>query len=314
MILTVGTEGQFRQISEALECAGKHTGEEVTIHILPGTYHEKLEIKQAGLILEGESAENTVITYDDFAYDTMPDGERRGTFRSYTLFVDAPRVQLKNLTIENAAALREGAGQCIALYAEGEGILVESCRLLGAQDTLFTGPLPPMEVEHGGFRGPKEHAPRINGRQYYHNCYICGSVDFIFGSATAFFEDCTIHSINRPGFVTAGSSPEGQEYGYVFDHCRFTGDAPAGTIYLGRPWREYARVIIMNCELGAHIHPEGWDDWGKEKAHTCTFLAEYGNTGPGAAGERAAWTHRLTAEEAAHYSREKVLGGCIKDR
>ncbi len=309
MKLTVGTDGMFQKIGDALAHAQTHAGEEITIHISPGTYHEKLEIHQEGLILEGENATDTIITYDDAANDILPDGDKRGTFRSYTLLADAPRIQLRNLTIENGAALREHVEQAIALYAEGEGIVVSDCRLLGAQDTLFTGPLPPKEVVPGGFKGPKEFAPRINGRQLYHHCYICGTVDFIFGSATAYFEDCTLHSLGRPlGYVTAGSSPEGQEYGYVFSHCRFTGDAPEGSIYLGRPWRDYARVVILDSELGAHIRPEGWHDWGKEAAHGTVFFAEYGNFGPGAAGKRADWCHCLTQEEAAAYTRRNVLG------
>ncbi len=309
MRLTVGADGMFGKIGDALTYAQTYAGQEVVIHISPGTYHEKLEIRQEGLVLEGEHAADTIITYDDAANDRMPDGEKRGTFRSYTLLADAPRIQLRNLTIENGAALREHVEQAIALYAEGEGIVVSDCRLLGAQDTLFTGPLPPKEVIPGGFKGPKEFAPRVNGRQLYRHCYICGTVDFIFGSATAYFEDCMLHSLGRPGgYVTAGSSPEGQEYGYVFSNCHFTGDAPEGSIYLGRPWRDYAKVVILDSILEAHIKPEGWHDWDKERAHETAFFAEYGNTGPGAAGKRAEWCHSLTKEEASAYTRMKVLG------
>ena len=143
MRLTVGKGEAFERIEEALNCAGKYTDEEVTIHISPGTYHEKLEIRQKGLVLEGEDARNTIITYDDCANDIMPDGEKRGTFRSYTMLVDAPGVRLMNLTIENAAGPRPGSGQTVALYAEGEGIVVRNCRILSDQDTLFTAPLPP---------------------------------------------------------------------------------------------------------------------------------------------------------------------------
>ena len=118
-----------------------------------------------------------------------------------------------------------------------------------------------------------------------------------------------LHSLGRPGgYVTAGSSPEGQEYGYVFSNCHFTGDAPEGSIYLGRPWRDYAKVVILDSILEAHIKPEGWHDWDKERAHETAFFAEYGNTGPGAAGKRAEWCHSLTKEEASAYTRMKVLG------
>lgn len=307
MRLTVGKGEEFETIGKALAYAEKYRDEEVTIHISPGSYHEKLEIRQKGLTLEGEDAKSTVITYDDCANDIMPDGEKRGTFRSYTMLVDAPDVRLMNLTIENAAGPRPNAGQAVALYAEGEGIIVRNCRLLGDQDTLFTGPLPPKEVLPGGFRGPKEFAPRINGRQFYFDCYICGGVDFIFGSATAYFENCTLESLPHSGYVTAGSSPEGQKFGYVFSHCRFIGSGEQETVFLGRPWREYAKVVIMNSYLGEHIRGEGWHDWDKEKAHETTFLAEYQNYGPGASGQRVEWSHQLTAQEAKGYTLENIL-------
>ena len=312
MKITVGTGQPFSTIQAALEEAKNYSSEPVTIHILPGRYYEKLEITQADLTLEGDCAEDTILVYDDYALEIMPDGIKRGTFRTYTLFIDAPRVTLRNLTIENAAGPGKKVGQAIALYAEGEGIVVDGCRLLGSQDTLFTGPLPPKEVEPGGFRGPKQHAPRINGRQHYKNTYICGGVDFIFGSATAFFENCTIESLDEPtGYVTDGSSPEGQEFGYVFDRCRFIGQGAPQTRYLGRPWREFAKVVIMRSEIGPHIAPIGWDDWGKERAHETCFFAEYQNYGPGAEGSRPEWVHRLTDEEAARYTRETIFADSI---
>lgn len=314
MRLTVGKDKQFQRIGDALRyaesrgtAAADGKAPEIVIHLDPGVYHEKLRISIPGLVLEGEDAASTVVTYDDFANDMMPDGTRRGTFRSYTLLADAPGIRLLGLTIENAAGFREGAGQAIALYAEGEGIEVRNCRLISGQDTLFTGPLPPKEIQQGGFAGPKEFAPRVNGRQYYFDCYICGHVDFIFGSATAYFENCVIESVPRhTGYVTASSAPEGQKYGYVFSKCRFISEGPEKSVYLGRPWRNYARVVILNSYLGAHIRPEGWHDWQKEEAHTTAFYAEYGNYGPGAEGQREDWTHRLTEAEAAEYTLEKI--------
>jgi len=308
MIFTVGINQQYSTIKQALTAAKAYAGQPVTLSIFPGFYHEKLEITQPYLTLEGISAESTIITYNQGAKEILPNGEKRGTFRTYTLLVDAPNVTLRNLTIENSAGPGKTAGQAIALYAEGEGITVDHCRLLGHQDTLFTGPLPPSEGIPGGFRGPKEFAPRINGRQYYKNCYICGSVDFIFGSATAYFENCTIESLDEgTGYVTAGSSPDGQRYGYVFNYCRFVSSNPDQTAYLGRPWRDYAKVVVLNSEINSHIHPDGWDDWGKHHARQTVYFAEYKNYGPGASGNRPDWIHLLTDEEALLYSKEQIL-------
>ena len=190
----------------------------------------------------------------------------------------------------------------------------ENCRFLGRQDTLFTAPLPPSVIEWGGFRGPRENAPRDNGTHYSKNCYIEGDVDFIFGGATAYFEECEIRSLTRnsdpEGYITAASTPEGRPYGYVFDKCRFTSDCAPETVYLGRPWRSFAKTVILNSELGAHIKKEGWHDWNKEEAHTLTYYAEYHNFGPGASPEtRVSWSHQLTEEEAEKYTKEQVLNG-----
>ena len=269
--------GSFYSLKAAFAAMPEDPTVPVTIRVMPGIYHEKLSLTRPNVTIEGAGASpsDTVISFGDYGYEIMPDGIKRGTFRSYTFFVHAADVTLRNLTIENTAGDSKTHGQAIALYAECDRFIAESCRILGHQDTLFTGPLPPEEYEPGGFRGPTESAPRINGRQYYHNCYICGDIDFIFGSATAYFEGCTIASLG-PGYVTAASTPEGQEYGYVFHDCRFAAEGcPQHAAYIGRPWRDYARVVLMDCAIGAHIHPAGFHDWGKEHAHGTVLFAEY---------------------------------------
>ena len=189
----------FSSIGSALAQIPANNTTPVIIEIAPGIYHEKLTINKPYITLRGmgESSAHTVISYDDYALDLMEDGSKRGTFRTYTLFIDTHDVTLQHLTIENASGDSATHGQAIALYADGDRLMIDSCRLLGHQDTLFTGPLPEKERQPGGFIGPKQFAPRINGRQYYKNCYICGDIDFIFGSATAYFEHCTLESLLR---------------------------------------------------------------------------------------------------------------------
>lgn len=350
--------GGFHSLQEAIDSIPAGCNTPVTIELAPGIYHEKvtLEKPHVTLVGMGTSPEDTVISYDDYGLFMMPDGKKRGTFRSYTLFVHAADVTLRNLTIENASGDSKTHGQAIALYAECDRFIADSCRLLGHQDTLFTGPLPPKEKEPGGFVGPTQFAPRINGRQYYKNCYICGDVDFIFGSATAYFEGCTLESFSRTakassieetcvapkdsafvpeGYVTAASTPEGQEYGYVFSECSFISkDCAPSTVYLGRPWRDYARTVLLNCALGNHIHPAGFHDWNKEHVHGTVFYAEHGSypvTESSACDDicnssressaqctdagcrpyphRADFVCELDAVQAEHFSREKVLSG-----
>lgn len=284
----------------------------VEIYIAAGIYKEKLNLERDNVTLIGEDAENTILTFDDYALFLMPDGIKRGTFRSYTIFVHGNFFTAKNLTFANTAGYGPKVGQAVAVYADGDCMTFENCRFLGHQDTLFTAPLPPTVVEWGGFRGPRENAPRDNGTHYYKNCYIEGDVDFIYGGATAFFEECEIRSLSRGtdpnGYITAASTPEGRPYGYVFNRCRFTSDCAPETVYLGRPWRSFAKTVIMNSWLGDHIKKEGWHDWGKEEAHTQTFYAEYNNSGPGASPDtRAFWSHQLTDEEATLYAKENIL-------
>lgn len=306
--------GDFLTIGEALLSLPESSGSPITISIAPGVYKERLEIKTPYLTLEGEDAAGTVITYDLYALMPMEDIGKRGTFRSYSVLVDTHDFTAKNLTFENNSGPGSLVGQALALYVDGDRVKFENCRMIASQDTLFTGPLPPREIEPNGFIGPKQNAPRINGRHYYKNCYLRGDIDFIFGSATAFFEGCEIHSqdIGREinGYATAASTPEGQEYGYVFWDCRFTGSCPDHTVYLGRPWRNYAKTVILNSYIGPHIHPEGWHNWNKKEAESTLFYAEYNNYGPGSNMDaRPGWVARLSEEEALHYTREAVLFG-----
>lgn len=291
-------------------------GAPAVVRLAPGVYRGRAVLARAHTTLEGEAAGQARIVFGDFARDVLPGGEKRGTFRTATLRTDAPDITLRRLIIENDAAPRERAGQAIALYADGDRLLVEDCVLRGRQDTLFTAPLPPREIEPNGFAGPKRSAPRTPQRQTYRRCRIEGDIDFIFGSAAAWFDACDIVAVDGRGdvstpfaaYCTAASTPENQAFGYVFHRCRFLGEGcPAGSVYLGRPWREWARTVLIDCELGAHIAAAGFDDWGKPLAHETAFYAEYGSFGPGAEGPRAPFVRRLTRAQAEAFTYARFL-------
>lgn len=319
------TPGSYVSITDAVNSIPIDNTDFVTVYIEPGIYYEKLTINRPFFTFVGTGVSNhdTVITYDDYAFDFMPDGMKRGTFRSYSVFIDTHDITLRNLTIENASGDSATHGQAIALYADGDRLFFDNVRLLGHQDTLFTGPLPPKEKEPNGFIGPKQYAPRINGRHYYKNCYICGDVDFIFGSATAYFDSCIIESLSRyesaavydddgnpriQGYVTAASTPEGQKYGYIFSKCKVIApQCPASSVYLGRPWREFAKTIFLHCEFGPHIHPERFHDWNKKEAHDTIFYGEYENSP--APLTPADFVHLLNENDIANYSKDAVLSG-----
>ena len=324
-VFEVSTEraGAYRSISEALEAADQlypDTEQSVTIHVDPGEYRERVEIHRPHVTLVGETADSVRIVGGLGAKMPSEDGSgvdgALGTFRTYTVLVDADDVRLENLTIVNDAGDGREVGQAIALYADGDRLVVDACCITGHQDTLFLGPLPPREVKPGGFIGPKQFAPRRVGRQYFRRCRIEGDVDFVFGGARAYFEGCEIRSLNRNmdvnGYVTAASTPEGEPYGFVFYGCSFTApqDVAPDSVYLGRPWREWAQTVLIDCWLGQHIKREGWWDWNKPAAHERARYAGAILHGPSGDAENwVPWSRELDATAAARYAREQVLAG-----
>ena len=269
--------GQFRTVNEAVEVCRAFMEYHKVILVKSGTYKEKVVIPSwlDNIEILGEDVNTTVITYDDHANIRLESiGKGMGTFRTYTVKVEGNDITLKNITIENNSAR---LGQAVALHTEGDRLKVVGCRLLGHQDTVYTG--------------------KAGTRIYFAGCYIEGTTDFIFGPSTAWFEDCTIHS-KANSYVTAASTPKDVKYGYVFNRCRLTAESDIDKVYLGRPWRPYAYTLFMNCELGSHIVPAGWHNWGnKDNEQTARYL-EYNNAGPGAATkERAAWSRQLTKKE-----------------
>lgn len=273
--------GKYRTIQEAVEGVRAFMDYTVVLYIKNGTYKEKLVIPSwvKNVVLVGESEAGTIITYDDHA-----NINKMGTFRTYTVKVEGNDITFKNLTIENNAAPK---GQAVALHTEGTRLMFVNCRLLGNQDTIYTG-------SEGAYL-------------LFTNCYIEGTTDFIFGPSTALFENCELHS-KRDSYITAASTPKEVEFGYVFKNCRLTAAPGVKKVYLGRPWRPYGATAFINCEFGSHIRPEGWHNWGKVENEGTARYAEFGNRGEGAAtAERVKWAKQLTTKEVSHYSIENIL-------
>ena len=264
--------GNFRTLQEAIESARAFMDYTVTIYVKNGVYKEKVIVPSwvENIDIIGEDRDKTIITYDDHA-----NINKMGTFRTYTVKVEGSDITFKNLTIENNAAQ---LGQAVALHTEGDRLKFINCRILGNQDTIYTG---------AKFT-----------RLYFKDCYIDGTTDFILGPSTALFEDCIIHS-KRNSYVTAASTPKEAKYGYVFKHCKLTAEPGVDKVYLGRPWRPYAYTLFIECELGKHIVLAGWHNWGKQSNEETARYMEYKNTGEGAnASERVAWSKQLTKKEA----------------
>ena len=245
----------------------------------------QIHISESNLIIE-----NQTFSGNHFALETHPDGTKRGTFRSYSVLVDGNNVTFRNCVFENTAGKGCDVGQALALYLDGDGIVLESCILRGNQDTLFLAPLPKKEIIPDGFLGPKQFTERKNRTFVFKNCRIEGGVDFIFGGATAFFDNCEFVSV-EPGFVFAPSTPKDIERGFIATNCRFTStpDVPKSSCFIARPWRNHAAVELINCYIGDHIDPRGFDDWGKLESHSTVRFSEKGSHGPSANGSRPAY-------------------------
>ena len=278
---------EFRNIADAIEVCRAFMDYHKVIFVKRGIYKEKLIIPSwlDNIEIVGEDVEKTIITYDDHANIRLEGTERgMGTFRTYTLKIEGNDITLKNITIENNSAR---LGQAVALHTEGDRLRFIGCRFLGHQDTVYTG--------------------KAGTRLYFLNCYIEGTTDFIFGPSTAWFEGCVIKS-KANSYVTAASTPRDIAYGYVFNHCRLIADEGVDKVYLGRPWRPYAYTVFMNCELGKHICPAGWHNWGNEANEQTARYLEYNNSGEGAATNgRAPWSRQLSKKEAAAITLQQVF-------
>ncbi|MBI1226654.1 MAG: pectin esterase [Bacteroidetes bacterium] len=276
--------GDFTSIQAAIDETKCFPDVRITIFIKKGVYQEKVKVHAWNnrITLKGEGAENTIIRWNDH-FKEIARG-RNSTFHTPTLLVQGDDFRAEGLTIENFAG---EVGQALAVSVEADRCEFRNCRMLGNQDTLY--------------------ADGANTRQYYKDCYIEGTTDFIFGGATAYFEDCVIHS-KANSFITAASTPAGRRFGFVFQNCQLTAAPGVDSVYLGRPWRRFAKTVFLNCEMGPHIRPAGWDNWSSEENERTVFYAEYGNTGPGAdTSGRVTWSKKLKKREAKKYRKSEAL-------
>ncbi|MGY3089606.1 pectinesterase [Hymenobacter sp. UYAg731] len=284
--ITVAQDGSgtYRTVQAAVDAVPNQSQTTVTIRIKPGTYREKLVVGtlKTHLRLVGENAETTILTFDDHTGDAAG----HDTYSSHSVLVQANNFAAENLTFANPAGYT--AGQAVALHVEGDRATFRHCRVVGNQDILF------LAAGHT--------------RQYFQDCYLEGTTDFIFGASTAVFDHCVIKS-KKSSFITAASTPEQQPFGFVFLNCKLTADtALAKKVHLGRPWRPNAKVVYLNTEMGGHIVPAGWENWKNPANEKTAYFAEYKSSGPGANPVgRVAWAHQLTAKEAKGYTLKAIF-------
>lgn len=282
--------GDFTTVQAAINAVPDFRKNVTTIFIKEGVYKEKLILPASKnlVTLVGASAEKTIITNDDYASRKNSFGEELGTTGSSGFFIFGDDFTASDITFENSAG---PVGQAVAVRIDGDRVAFYRCRFLGSQDTLYP---------HG-----------VSSRQYYKKCYIEGTVDFIFGSSTAVFEDCEI-KCKSSGYITAASTHEETRFGFVFLKCRISGNAPSNSVYLGRPWRPNAKTVFIDCELSDVVKKEGWHNWNKKGAEKSTFYAEYNSYGQGALKEnRVPWSKQLSKEERAFYTLNNIFNSWL---
>ena len=282
-IFTVAKDGSgdFKYIQDAIDAMRVYPLAAITLYIKNGVYNEKIHLPETKVDVTfiGESVDSTVIIFNDYS-----GRGRLTTFNSYTAKISGNRFVAENITFENNAGR---VGQAVALYVDADKAVFKNCRFIGNQDTIF--------------------ASGETSRQYFKDCYIEGTTDFIFGPSTALFEECIIHAKTN-SFITAANTTKGKKFGFVFLNCKVTVDSSVTELYLGRPWRAYAKTVFMNCTFPKEIIPAGWSNWDNPENEKTTFYAEYKNNGMGASiSQRVKWSKQLTRTEANEYTPAKIF-------
>lgn len=306
----------FSSLQEAILSIDDNHQETIRIMIEPGIYEEKVFIRKERIEIVGSGRDQTIFRYGDGARKPRPDGNGEyGTFNTAVMMLAGSDITVKNLTVENTAGPGAIAGQALAIYVAADRCSFYHCDFLGWQDTIFLGLTGSNPMLPDYFTESSVNIIHELPRNYFYDCFINGDVDYIFGSNVGYFDNCEIFTRKRESeaksFITAANTPAGQEFGLVFSNCRLTGDANNNSVYLGRPWRDFAKTAFINCHMDTLIHEEGWGNWGKVRAEAVCSYIEALNVGPGAnSGKRVSFSKQLTNPEIAEYfSKENVLHG-----
>lgn len=284
LVVAKDGSGQYTTVQSAVNAVPDNDSGWSLIYIKNGTYKEVVTVPttKTHVSFVGQDESKTIITYDNYASKTKSDGTTYGTDGSASVFLKGNDFFAYNLTFQNSAG---NVGQAVALNVSGDRIVFQKVRVLGWQDTLYAK----------------------SGRQYYLNADIEGVTDYVFGDATAFFDQCQLHNLSGWSITAQSRSSASETTGYVFNQCTITG-TPSNSTILGRPWRAYARVVYLSCSMDASIEPAGWNDWGNSANQSTAYFAEYNSTGAGAnPSARVSWSHQLTSSQAAQFSVNNFL-------
>lgn len=288
LVVAQDGSGDFLTVQQAFDVIPSGNIDPYVVFVKKGVYKEVvvLDARKNHVSLVGEDKENTIITFDNHAGTKLPNGDTLNTWTCATFFVYGNDFHAENISFENNAGFT--AGQAVALRVEGNRTSFFNCRMIGNQDVLF--------LSGSGVK------------QFYRNCYIEGTTDFIFGAATAVFKDCHMHS-KKNSHVTAASTNSIIPFGFVFFDCKLTAAEGIDKVSLGRPWSPTASVTYIRCWMDKHIIPEGWNNWKNPANEATARYAEYKSMGPGASpATRVAWMKQLGDEDLKRYTLENIFG------
>ena len=282
-VFTVAKDGtgDYYNIQDAIDAMRVYPLAPITLYVKNGVYNEKIELpaNNTDVTFIGENVDSTIITWNDYSGKG-----KHTTFTSYTAKISGNRFRAENITFANSAG---PVGQALALYVDAHRAFFKNCKFLGNQDTIF--------------------ASGENAKQFFLNCYIEGTTDFIFGPSTALFQNCIIRGKTN-SFITAANTPKVNKYGFVFENCKIITDSAVTKLFLGRPWRAFAHTVFIRCDLPGSIAPEGWDNWGNKENEKTTFYAEYKNSGQGARiDHRVKWSTQLSENQVKHYNIHSIF-------
>ncbi len=287
---TVAKDGtaKYKTIQEALDAVPYNNNKRIVIQIKEGVYNELVTVdaRKHFITLKGSGRDKTIIYYNNHAGTRLENGDTLNTWTCAATFIYGNDFRAEDISFQNNAGMK--AGQAVAVRVEGTRAAFLHCDFKGFQDVLFLSG---------------------NGsKQYFKNCNIEGTTDFIFGASTALFDSCHIHS-KKNSHVTAASTNSIIPYGFVFRNCTLTADSGINKVSLGRPWSPAASVTYLNCWLGAHIIPEGWNNWKNPSNELTARYAEYNSVGPGANSvARVSWSRQLSSEQAQLFTNQNILG------
>jgi pectinesterase len=277
--------GDYNRLQDAFNSISCNSENTIWILIKNGIYNEKVVLfpVRAKVIIIGENPDSTIISFNDYS-GRVVGSDTLTTHNSFSFRILSDNVIVKNITIENTAGT---LAQAVAVEVKSDRVSFQNCRFTGNQDTFYAN---------------------SDGRIYLKGCYIEGTTDFIFGKSIVYFDSCVVCS-KKDSYITAASTPEGSDFGFIFNNCKLKATFGISKVFLGRPWRSFARTVFINSYLGDHIVPEGWSNWASPEKEKTSFYAEYNSWGPGAdkSGQRVSWSHKLDINDLKKYSLEKVF-------